>query len=541
MANDGNDGSKRGAKELRLELRKKLSGLSSKKKLDALIDAADARRLVRTMPSEELYFAIADVGLADATEIVQLASPGQFKTFVDLGAWEKDRLDSHGLLTWLRAARGDEDEEFLKKVRGLDPEVLHFMFKEFVVVHDLEENPDVNPDGPTMETPEGRYLLELKVEGAEEAALRSLLRDLIAENPFESVRMLESTRWEFSSELEEISLRFRTGRLADLGFPAIDEAMAVFTYVQVEGPKPVEGGAALAAPRERVDHLNAAVAGLDEEERDALEDELRYLANSVLVAEAANPGDLYAVRRITEMTRDYLSLGLEHLTGGDPSRALEMVREHPLRHVFRIGFSQTLKLKFRADRLAKSPLGRIEEVYLVMPEEGAALEALRRKRPLRAMTRVEGAEPMPFRSQRELLESNAILDRAERQNPIFSELLGGTPEAAKEAIASLPTKLVELGTEQLFLTAVVIAVVGGGERIRSLKAAELEAFSARVLEDGAVGPVLRSDAVELSLSALAPRLPGELHEEARRMVKKALESYAEQVRSGLPGALPLQH
>src|SRR5215213_7393609 len=86
------------------------------------------------------------------------------------------------------APRGDEPEDFLEKLRGMDAELLEYLLREFTVVHDLEENPDVNPEGVTMETPEGRYLLEFKEgEGAELAGLRNLLNDLIAENPFEAV------------------------------------------------------------------------------------------------------------------------------------------------------------------------------------------------------------------------------------------------------------------------------------------------------------------------------------------------------------------
>ena len=60
-----------------------------------------------SLPAELLYTTIQDVGLADSTELVQLASPAQFRTFVDLAGWKRDRIEPHAVLTWLRAARGD--------------------------------------------------------------------------------------------------------------------------------------------------------------------------------------------------------------------------------------------------------------------------------------------------------------------------------------------------------------------------------------------------------------------------------------------------
>src|SRR5262249_46692142 len=159
---------------------------------------------------------------------------------------------------------------------------------------------------------------------------------------------LEATRWEVPGEMEESAYRFRTGRLQDLGFPPIEEAARLFSRVDT-GPAPAPATvAALVASREQPNYLEAAFRELDEVERDNLEAELRYLANATLVAEVEDPGDLDAIQRVGEMVRDYLLLGLEHLTGGDPARAAQVVRDTETRRVFQMGFSLTLALKFRA-------------------------------------------------------------------------------------------------------------------------------------------------------------------------------------------------
>ncbi|MFP2962343.1 DUF6178 family protein, partial [Myxococcus sp. 1LA] len=364
------------------ELRQRLMRLSPRQRVDALLDVAEARALVRSMPAEDLYVTIQELGLADSTELVQLASPGQFRAFVDLGGWKRDALDAHAVLTWLRAARGgvEDSAEFLRKLHALDLEVLEILLREFIEVHDLEENPDVNPPGVTMETPEGRYLVEIKVEGVEMSAVRTLLNDLIAENPFEAVRLLEAVRWEIPSELEETAYQFRRGRLQDMGFPSLEEAVSLFSRVDVP-PAPAAARPGLAPTTGHVDYLEAAFRGLTLVESVNAEDELREVASAALVADLADPGDLDAIRRASETVRDYLSLGLEHLTGGDPERATDVLRDTPLRRVFQTGFSLTLQLKFRADRLAKAPGAVLDGVWMVLPEEAAALSALRQKRP----------------------------------------------------------------------------------------------------------------------------------------------------------------
>ncbi|MFY2559214.1 DUF6178 family protein [Corallococcus terminator] len=503
------------------ELQQQLMRLSPRRRMDALLEGADARAVVRALPPESLYLTIQEVGLADATELVQLVSPGQFRAFVDLGAWKRDKLDSHEVLTWLRAARGgfDDTPEFLRKLHAVDLEVLEYLLHELVAVHDLEENPDVNPQGVTMETPEGRYLVEIKAEGVEMHAVRALVTDLIAENPFEAVRLLEAVRWEVPAELEETAFQFRKARLLDLGFPTLEDAMALFSRVDVPSRRPpaTSGTAALTAPQGHVDYLDAAFRGLTEIERQNAEDELAGVANAALVAELADPGDLDAVRRVGEMVRDYLSLGLEHLTGADPSRAIEVLRDTPLRRIFQTGFTLTLQLKFRADRLAKSPGAMVDGVLLVLPEEGAALEALRRKRPRRTL-KVEGAEPVPFRSLREVAASEAVLARAEAQVEVLRGVLGGTPEAAHQAVARFGVPLETLGVERLFAAVVAMAVLEARPDARPVPLGRTVELGQRLFEGSPQAPRLLASASERAVSGLEGAVAPEARAELRRMV-----------------------
>ncbi len=518
MSENGN-GNGRDVQLAPRELRQRLMRLSPRQRVDALLDVAEARALVRSLPAEDVYVTIQELGLADATELVQLASPGQFRAFVDLGGWQRDKLDAHAVLTWLRAARGglEDTAEFLHKLHAVDLEVLELLLREFIEVHDLEENPDVNPPGVTMETPEGRYLIEFKAEGVEMSAIRMVLNDLIAESPFEAVRLLEAVRWELPSELEETAFQFRRGRLADLGFPPLEDAVSLFSRVDV-GPAPsAPSRPGLAPTNGHVDYLEAAFRGLTETEAINAEDELREVASAALVADLADPGDLDAIRRASETVRDYLSLGLEHLTGGDTERATDMLRDTPMRRVFQTGFSLTLQLKFRADRLAKSPGAMLDGVLMVLPEEAAAIAALRQKRPRRAL-RVEGAEPVPFRSRRELAASEALLARAEAQVQLLRGVLGGNDDAAREALARFGVPLETLGLERLFAAVVAMAVLEERADARPVPLGRVVELGQRLFEGPPGAPRVRDSAAERARKGLEPSVPPEAHAELHRLV-----------------------
>lgn len=503
-----------------------LSSLPAKKRMDAIIDSPESAKLVRAMPVQELYSTIVEVGLADSSELVQMATPAQFQGFIDLSAWQKHRMEPRAILTWLRAARGDDETGFLEKLRKMDLELLELVLRHYVRVHDLEENPDVQTLGVPLETPEGRYLIEMLADGIELAALRQLITDLIAENPFEAVRLFEAIRWELPSELEHVAHQFRAARLEDLGFPPADAAHSIFSYLkppQVQvSPDAAARGLSL---RQRVDYFQAAMAALNENEREHVGEELRSLANSALIAESAEPGDLDAVRRIAEMVSDTLSLGLEHLTGGVPELAAETVRDQELRRIFQVGFSLTLQLKFRADRLARRPGARRQGRWFLLAEQAAALEALRAVRPRRAL-RVEGAEPVPFRSRAELLDSEAILARAEAQQEILAALLGEEPE---KALAALELPEEQLEAEVIFTAVVAHALLEGSPKIAAVPRERVRELGALWVEASGDEVRVRAEARARVNEVLAAVVPAGAQEELGRVVDTTLQRVAQEL------------
>ena len=511
----------------------RLSQLPPRQRLEALVHGPEARALVRAMPSEQLYATVAEVGLADAAEAVQLASPAQFQALVDLGGWKKDALDPQATLEWLRAARGDDAEEALRKVHVLDLEVLEAMLRALTRVHDLEATPDPEVSHVTLDSADGHYRIELLVEGPEQAALRALLIDLMAEDPLGFSRLMEAVRWEVPSELEETALRFRWARLSDLGFPDPESAAGLYSQVPIPEQKGVP--AALAVRGSRANLITSALAGLDAEELQAAEEELRGVYNAALVADGADPGDLQAFQASAERARDTLGLGLELLTGGDPARATEVLRETPLRRIFQIGFSLGLRLKHRADRLAARPLARVDGQWLLWPAEEAALSALRRARPLRALP-VEGAEPVPFRSLAELDATSTQLTRAERQQRMLSALLGGDEETARAALHGLGAGWPAGGTPAVLSAALSQALLGGPARVAPVPSARTGELGQQLLSGSP--PRLRPEAVSRATDALRALAP-DTGDEPERLARAVLERLVDQIGPALlSGPLP---
>ncbi len=468
---------------------------SARERLDLLISSEDAEALLRALPAEELYFTIKELGLSDSREIVELASPAQFRSFVDLDVWRRDRIDASRVLKWLRLARTDEDDErYRKKLAALDLEVLELVLKRTLRVHDLSEDEDPIVHGQAFRSPEGRYIVEYLVEGSDYVGIRGLLDDLYADDPFRAARLLESVRWELPTELEEIAYRWRTARMADLGFPDLGEALSYYAYVDpdralpaLEGPPALEEAFFLSRLTPGRRFLDGAAALVPDESRVLIEKQLVTVVNAAMVVEGADPGESEQVAEVLGAVRDTLSLGLEHAARGDPARGAQLLVGAPLKRAFQVGASLGLKLKFRADRLMKSGRARFPSTRggsLYDPPMGEIVAGLRRKRPLYCEVLDSGAKSglRPLRELADVAKLSQALGDAEHLAAIFERMDLSTAQAEQAFGTGRPADaLALLRFSDLMLTAVAHALVGEGFAFSPLAPVHLPAWAARAL------------------------------------------------------------
>ncbi len=510
------------------EVRRALAGLQGKRRIELLLDQPDPGAVVRALPADELFHAIQDAGLADSAEVVQLASPDQFRTFVDLDAFRDGEPVVERMLPWIRAARGgaassDEDRAaWREKLDTLDVELVSLLLRSSLRIHDLEDDADPVIEGDRfLRTPEGRYVVEFLPEGAEYVAVRDLVDDLYERDPFRAGRILSAVRWELDSELSESARRWRDGRLADLGYPSLEEALSWFARpanraAAAPGEPERPPGFWLATFR-RETLLDRAAARLSPDDAVRVEAQIVAAANAVLVADRVDVADPELVRGAVETARAFLEMGLESASGGDDGAAAALLAGTPVKALFQRGFGQVLDLKLRAERERKA-LGPAPLVALDAPIADAEAAVLRR-RPLyfpgldapRAEwgAPASGAhEPRAFRSSAEVSRASAALDDAAALRRLAGTLGLAAPERAPGDAAPPPT----LAT--LWLTALANERLGLGFGPRPIPASRL-ADAARVLADPA-DPRLAGAAGDLLLllsrnraSELAPVRAGE--------------------------------
>ncbi len=485
--------------------------LPPRKRAEALLETFGGSPLLRAIPSVDAYALILEIGLDDANDLLEASTPQQFRSYIDLAAWHGDRLVGAKLMRWLSAGLGDH---FLQKLKGLDLEVLELLLHRSVRIHDIDEDdgaPEI--DGPAIETPDHRYLIELLVEGEEESsAVRSVIDALVADDPFGFSRLLEAIRWETDSDLEEAAYNFRVGRLEELGFPPLEVAQQIMRRIapadarRRAGFSVAERSSALVPLAASTDYVSAAFRGLDASERAHVEVEVRRLANCVLVVDGADPGDLPAIHRSSELARAQLHLALEYLTSAAPESATDVIRTLTLEEIYRVGLALTQEVRREARLLAREPAARWSQGWWALDEEASDLDAFLRNRPT-------FGDGKPFRSLAEISRGKSIVARARRQGAVLQAFLGNDFGTAS-ALFSLREG--DVTPQRLFATGVAEAVALGKPGRRPLPSASIGDIADALAREGVGG-----------LSLRIAREPEQ--EECAEMVQRVLRTLAEEL------------
>jgi hypothetical protein len=309
-------------------------------------------QVVPRLPEAELCFTVKAIGLADAGWLLAHATDEQIQSCVDLDAWGADDIPDHERLSaWLGAFLEGGDEALLRAVHAIDAELLMLWLADRLEAH-LKPNDDPGWQPPVGgRTLEGQfYVVALRSGDDLEDAMR-VLQLLFEDDYWLYFRLLQSVSWESAPDNEEFALRWRTGRLQDLGFPPREEALAIYAPPRPqelealpEAPLPGVGEWHLpvwmpelpAAADPRLSLLQAA-AELDDAGRRSFFYAFVALANQVAVADRLPLGDAESLPQAIDKVARTASAGLDWLAEKHGLAPTELLRRAPLVRLFRIG------------------------------------------------------------------------------------------------------------------------------------------------------------------------------------------------------------
>jgi hypothetical protein len=446
--------------------------VENKEQLEEFLARPDAAHVVRTASFEEVFFTIKHVGLADSLDLLPLVSGKQIRGFIDLDCWRKDTFVRKPFMEWIAAFIQAGAEETMKAISGIDATLTALFLKDLIKVYEIDR--DDPPTGTQLIfTPDNRFGVE-PLEQGEATTIGMLILDaLFKYNPALGTQILTNVRYTTRVELEETAYDNKTRRLEVHGFVDYYDAMSIYATprsreakIAADRETPAEeipgeenpgnlpavfadsllGGAFLMKAFEQI---------TDPIESDRFAQELTALGNRILSANLVNLGELEGIRPALEEMRDFLTIGLEYLTGGRAELGAHALRQNYIQTIFKVGFDQVAQLRDEADRLT-----HIHGFNISMLDEPDQefLEALRRFKPLIA----EEGRYRNFQLLADVEHARARLNELVCMIEVF--------------VATFPS--VRESLRKTFNTASVQFAVSGRFEALPLKAAEVEHFLA---------------------------------------------------------------
>ena len=361
--------------------RREVLSMPPGKALDAILEHPYPVTFVQSMAEEDLYMLVHTIGPDDALPILGLASNDQWRYFLDMEVWARDRIDPVAATQWLdRLMRADADR-FTHWIVNEQADLFSYYLQRNIELYVRENEDDPADIGDGFFTEDDVHFVRLRPypDLGEENNQAQEVRDLFVKDvlkrlsifsyPFYQGLLLQTTAI-IPSELEEEELRLRDMRLAEKGFLPFDEAVGIYQPLGVAellnrvrkgndtGGRAVETYPLPAPPDDgsAEGSLFATILARmgDDLELQRLQMEFASLCNQVISADQRRISEKEALSQIVDKVAGYISIGLEQVDReagkADPYHGANMLRNHLLADIFRVGYGCALALKWRAER-----------------------------------------------------------------------------------------------------------------------------------------------------------------------------------------------
>ncbi len=338
---------------------------------ERILAASDLASEVAALEPLEAYYIVREIGPDQGLPILLELSQEQLATCIDLDCWNRYDFAVDNLDEWLTAFALAGPEALARAYFSLDYVVQLLYLAQTVTVYDPDTDQvppeDKEKDTPRAATPDGFYLIDVNDDVVLKTHPFSLLDALYQYDPFASHRLLSDSRVDLPTQIEEEALRFRNGRMQDIGFVPPEEAAVLFSRPAIHQAlprpdKPADSAlfrlpAVYASPLIATSLLQQALSLITDRKRlSGLEQEIVWAINSAIIAYGENTRDIKQITDIAERVRDTISLGMESLLfqeencllDGAAAKASDLLEVWSIVDLFRHGFCAPLGLQQEA-------------------------------------------------------------------------------------------------------------------------------------------------------------------------------------------------
>lgn len=367
--------------------------LNSAVNLDAILHGKDPEGMAQAVPRRDMYLAIVAAGPEEALEVLPLLSDEQFVSIIDNEAWRDGHLAVHQAIRWLDLYKHLGAEQLYKRFRQLDEEYQVALLNPFIEMVDEEAFEKLPQEEQDRFTALPCNTLWWKVKGGDDKVqefVTSLVGASMSEDPAYVYSLLGMAAMLPPNEQEALLKQFRDARLEEDGFVSAEESLELFGPF-LAGKDLLDKWSAIHRPTAKtlakkddkkvlfldsVLRLAASSGMADSVAVENVQKGFAYLANAVSAACQVEPDDVAGLASLLQQVKCMSSFGLEALSKGDESKAVEILFTEYPKVVFRFALSLFDAIRLEAisglqaidDKLAKKI-----ELYWRAGKFGAAL------------------------------------------------------------------------------------------------------------------------------------------------------------------------
>ena len=339
-----------------------------------LVLCEDAIEVTRSIPAEEIYNLIKEVGKEDSLLVLSIASADQLQYMFDLEWWQGDKFQPERAMEWLELLDQCDEPQTLQWIMTEDFDQKVMLLQSFIKVFKQDEMTDSyeGVEGLEHYSPDGVYDIFFKVK---ETKVIQKIFHLLAEKDMALMHsLLEAVIWYPLTITVEKSYQSRLSRTAEKGIPDFEEAIGVYSSLNPESLKQevptlesFTGGQYRFSPQYPLAQANPAlffsqcVQNLGPGDRlDTIRWELVCLANKVMVADKSDPSHQETRQKAMRKVLGYVNIGLELGASGDPQKGPGLLRQLWMQSLFQVGYEQLKQIRTQASSFLKEHGNYIE-------------------------------------------------------------------------------------------------------------------------------------------------------------------------------------
>ncbi len=199
------------------------------KRRDIIMLAENARGLVQALPPQEIHMTVLQSGVEDSLQLISLTSHEQLRFLFDMECWRKDSLNATSIARWYSILAKCNEQKVLDWFEKADEEFLVASLKKLLKVTKIQQDTDISEEYQDMPaaTLDGIYYF-IFLEKDAYSSIMPIFNALYQHDRGRFYSLAEGIIWDSPPEVEEAAYAWKSRRLAEYGFPEIQDALSIY-------------------------------------------------------------------------------------------------------------------------------------------------------------------------------------------------------------------------------------------------------------------------------------------------------------------------